>query len=72
MYGHPEERPGIELRVCGKGRFFVKIKGLGKLLLALWLIITGLSPFLTIPIPYRGVVMPLLALAAGIFLLLER
>lgn len=50
----------------------MKLKGLGKLLLALWLIVTGLLPFLNIPIPFLGVIMPLLALVAGIFLLLER
>ena len=41
-------------------------------LLAVWLILSGLLPFLTLTIPYRATVMPLLALAAGILLLIGR
>lgn len=44
----------------------------GFLVLAIWLILTGVAPFLTIAIPYRAVVMPLLALLAGILLLVDR
>jgi len=45
-------------------------KNLGMTLLGIWLIVTGVSPFLTFTIPYRGVVMAILALAAGILILL--
>lgn len=41
-------------------------------LLGVWLILTGLLPFLTLTIPYRSTVMPMLALAAGILLLVGR
>lgn len=44
----------------------------GFLVLAIWLILTGIMPFLAITIPYRGTIMPLLALAAGILILLNR
>ena len=41
-------------------------------LLGVWLILTGLLPFLTLTIPYRATLMPLLAVAAGILLLLGK
>jgi len=44
----------------------------GFLLLGIWLIVTGIMPFLTITIPYRGTIMPLLALVAGILIILGR
>jgi hypothetical protein len=43
-------------------------RSVGMLLLAIWLIITGLSGFAALPIP--GVVMALLALVAGILILI--
>jgi hypothetical protein len=47
-------------------------KNLGMTLLAVWLILTGLLPFLRVSLPYEGTILPLLAVAAGILLLLER
>jgi hypothetical protein len=47
-------------------------KGLGTLLLAIWLIVTGLLTFLPIAIPYINVIMAILAIAAGVLLLLGR
>jgi len=44
----------------------------GFLLLGIWLILTGVTPFLNIAIPYRAVIMPLLALFAGILILADR
>ena len=41
-------------------------------MLGTWLVLTGILPFLTLTIPYRGTVLPLLALAAGILLLLGK
>lgn len=45
---------------------------LGMLLLAIWLVLTGLLPLLHISFPNSGVVMSILAVAAGIMLLLRR
>ncbi len=45
---------------------------LGMTLLAIWLILNGLMPFLNVSIPYRNVVMALLALLAGILLLIGK
>jgi len=47
-------------------------KSLGMLLLAIWLIITGLLAFVSISIPYLGQIMALLAIAAGVLILLNR
>ena len=46
------------------------IKMAGTILLAVWLIITGLSPFLKIQIPQFNIILPLLAVAAGIAILI--
>jgi len=45
-------------------------KSLGSILLAIWLILTGLMQLMTIAIP--GVVMAVLAIAAGVLILLSR
>lgn len=50
----------------------MKIKGLGKVLLAIWLIATGLISILSIRFPQQGLILNILALVAGIFLLLDR
>jgi hypothetical protein len=39
-------------------------------LLAIWLILTGLLPLLSISIPYSGIIMGALAIAAGILILI--
>lgn len=44
----------------------------GFLVLGIWLVLTGLLPFLSITIPYRATIMPLLALVAGILILINR
>ena len=44
----------------------------GKLLLGIWLIASGVSAIVPIPIPFLGFLLSLLAIAAGIFLLLDR
>lgn len=44
----------------------------GFLVLGFWLVLTGIAPFLSITIPYRATIMPLLALVAGILILLNR
>ena len=43
----------------------------GMLLLAIWLIVSGLLALLQINFAYSGVVLPLLALVAGILLLVR-
>jgi hypothetical protein len=50
----------------------LKSRGLGMILLSLWLILTGLFPLLTVNFSQRGTVMDVLAIAAGIFLLIGR
>ena len=44
---------------------------IGSLLLAAWLILSGLAAF-GLSFPSEGVILGLLAIAAGIFILLER
>jgi hypothetical protein len=47
-------------------------KNLGMLLLAIWLILTGLLQLVSISIPAIGIIMAVLALAAGVLILLGR
>lgn len=47
-------------------------KSLGMLLLAIWLIVTGLVPLLSISITGIGTIMAVLAVAAGVLILLGR
>ena len=44
---------------------------LGTLLLAIWLILTGLVPLLNLDIPSSGMVLAVIAIVAGILILLE-
>ncbi len=51
----------------------MKLKSkLGMTLLAAWLIITGLSSFMAIPIPSLSVILGALAIASGVLILLGR
>jgi hypothetical protein len=47
-------------------------RNLGMLLLGIWLIVTGLVQVFSISIPAMGTLLPLLAIVAGVFLLLGR
>ncbi len=47
-------------------------KNIGMLLLAIWLILTGLIALFSLSFDGLGVIMGLLAIAAGIFILLGR
>ncbi|MBI3942303.1 MAG: hypothetical protein HY326_04760 [Chloroflexi bacterium] len=47
-------------------------KNTGLLLLGIWLIVTGLQQFVSIPIAGLGMILALLAIGAGIFILLGR
>lgn len=47
-------------------------KNLGRLLLSIWLILTGLLPLLSITFPARDAVLAVLAVAAGVLLLVRR
>jgi len=47
-------------------------KNLGMLLLGIWLIVTGLLPLVNIPISSIGTILALLAIAAGVLILLGR
>jgi hypothetical protein len=45
---------------------------LGMLLLGLWLILTGLMPFLNLSVSGLGVILQVLAIAAGVLILQGR
>ena len=45
---------------------------LGMLLLGIWLILTGLLPFINISFANMGLILAVLALAAGVLILLGR
>lgn len=47
-------------------------KNLGLLVLAIWLILSGLSQVMSIPIPSLEMVLAVLAIAAGVLLLMNR
>lgn len=47
-------------------------KSLGMLLLGIWLILSGLLQLVNIAIPESGTIMALLALAAGVLILLGK
>jgi hypothetical protein len=47
-------------------------KNLGMLLLGIWLIVTGLLQVVSIPIAAIGTILALLAIAAGVLILLGR
>jgi hypothetical protein len=47
-------------------------KNLGMILLAIWLIVTGLLQVVSIAIPGIGVILAVLAIAAGVMILLGR
>ena len=47
-------------------------RNLGMMLLAVWLILTGLTPLLRLTIPQGGTLMAVLAVAAGLLILVDR
>ena len=47
------------------------VRNLGMLLLGIWLILEGLLPLLKVSIPASGTILALLAIAAGILILLR-
>ncbi|NMC56840.1 MAG: hypothetical protein GYA50_06445 [Eubacteriaceae bacterium] len=47
-------------------------KRLGLILLGIWLIVTGLLKFISIPVPYLGSIMAVIAIVAGILILLSK
>jgi hypothetical protein len=61
---------GVLLLLNRRGRTWRN--NLGMLLLSIWLILTGLLPLLSISFPAAGTLMAILAIAAGILLLLRR
>lgn len=42
------------------------------LFLGIWLIVTGLQPLVSLPIPSLGTILALLAIAAGVLILVGR
>ena len=53
--------------MIGMGR-----RNLGMLLLGIWLIVTGLTQDVSIPIPSIGIIRAMLAIVAGVLILLGR
>ena len=49
----------------------MQAKNLGAILLGIWLILTGLLPLVTLKIPGSEIVLAILAIAAGVLLLLR-
>lgn len=47
-------------------------KNLGLLLLGIWLVVTGLQPFVNFSLPNMGTLLALLALGAGVLILADR
>lgn len=47
-------------------------KNLGMILLGIWLIVSGLLQVISIPIPALGLILAVLAVAAGVLILLGR
>ena len=47
-------------------------KNIGMLLLAIWLILSGVMPFLNLGFPGMGTIMAILAIAAGVLILIGR
>ncbi len=47
-------------------------KSIGMLLLGIWLILTGLAGVVAIPIPALGVILAIMAIAAGALILLGK
>lgn len=47
-------------------------KKTGMLLLSIWLILTGLMQVVSIPIPAIGMILAVLAIAAGVLIILDR
>ncbi|MGH9443673.1 MAG: hypothetical protein ACRD16_15525 [Thermoanaerobaculia bacterium] len=50
----------------------LKSRSLGMILLSIWLILYGLLPLLSITFAHQGQLMDVLAIAAGIFLLMGK
>ncbi len=50
----------------------LKVKSWGIFLLAIWLILSGLLPLLRISFGAEGLILDLLAIAAGVLILLNR
>jgi hypothetical protein len=51
---------------------FKRSRKYGPILLGVWLIATGLLPLLGANIPYAGPVLDVLAIAAGVLILIDR
>ena len=51
---------------------WIGTKNVGLLLLSIWLIVTGVTAFVTIPFAQMGLVLAALAIAAGVLILLGR
>ena len=51
---------------------WIGTQNMGMLLLAIWLIATGLLPLLHITFPNMGLILAVLSIAAGILILLGR
>jgi hypothetical protein len=52
--------------------FFKRSRNLGTILLGAWLIASGLISLLGVSIPHSGLVLNLLAIVAGVLILIDR
>jgi hypothetical protein len=76
MFATTHDRPSHQACLCGQTGFYIQRKetfmnrNVGFLLLAIWLILTGLSAFAALG--GLGPVLAILAIASGIFILMGR
>ena len=63
---------GIHLSHTRRAEIMRFTKSIGMLLLGIWLILTGLAQVVAIPIPALGIILAVLAIAAGALILLGR
>ncbi|MDW7670442.1 MAG: hypothetical protein SCK57_07170 [Bacillota bacterium] len=47
-------------------------KNLGTVLLAIWLVLTGITQFMDLPIPSLNLIMGALAIAAGVLMFMNK
>ncbi len=73
LHGRQAFRLASPLTVCKGIPMAISItKNIGMLLLAIWLILSGVIPLLSLSFAGLGTIMAILAIVAGVFILLGR